>query len=193
MVLHRQQQQAPAWAPHPRQHKRTDRGYDFHFSQADVMILLSVHGYHSPEHTSYQPVLASLIMADDEKEIAQDPPAPPPSMRGDWGSGFGSGRTKLFASPDDFDIYCDREKSQNYIFHRCELDCTIDHMEYNPETQRITVFTNDGQKLDLGAKIQWLVRPYIAREQNIFIIRTKDGKGIDGVEVHLTIKKPEKS
>ncbi len=107
------------------------------------------------------------------------------------GFGTGSGRKSLFSSAKDFEIYCDRAKGINYIFHHCDLDYTIDHLEYDHDTQRITVFSNDGQKLDLGAKIQWLVRPYIAKEQYIFIIKTKDGAVVDGVQVHLKIKDPE--
>ena len=131
------------------------------------------------------------MMMSDEEKIANTPPKSIKSMGKDWGTGFGSGRTKLFQNPDDFDIYCDREKGINYIFHGPELGCTIDHLEYDHDTQRITVHTNDSQQFDLGAKIQWLVRPYIAKEQYLFIIRTKNGIPIDGQEVHLRIKDPE--
>ncbi|MGH1455760.1 MAG: hypothetical protein ACRBDI_03175 [Alphaproteobacteria bacterium] len=114
--------------------------------------------------------------------------APPPKL---GGFGAGSGRTSLFSSPKDFDIYCDRGKGINYIFHQCELNYTIDHLEYDHDTQRITVFSNDGQSLDLGAKIQWLVRPYIAKNQHIFVIRTQKGEVVDGVQVYLKVKDPE--
>lgn len=135
-------------------------------------------------------------MSDDDltnyDSLAPEPEprssSPAPKM---GGFGTGSGRTSLFASAKDFDIYCDRAKNINYIFHQCDLDCTIDHLEYDPEISRITVFSNDGQKFDLGAKIQWLVRPYIAKEQYLFIIKTKNGDVVDGVQVHLRIKDPE--
>lgn len=117
------------------------------------------------------------------------PAAPSPKSMGGFGSG--SGRKNLFNSPNDFDIYCDRAKGVNYIFHQCELNFSIDHLEYDPKTCHITVFSNDGQQLDLGAKIQWLVRPYIAKEQYLFIIRTQNGDVIDGVQVYLKIKDPE--
>ena len=137
-------------------------------------------------------------MSDDDIEEHKDntdadkaplPPGPE-SMGAGWGDGSGSGRTKLFDSPNDFSISCDREKGQCFIFHGPELNCTIDYLEYDHDTQHITVFTNDNQKLDLGAKIQWLLRPYIAKEQYLYIIRTKDGEAIDGIEVHLRIKDP---
>ncbi len=155
------------------------------------MILLSVNPYDGFNNFNNMPFLANQIMSDEENEEEIIQHKSPPSMEKDWGDGFGSGRSKLFDSPKDFDIYCDREREINYIFHGCELNCTIDHLEYDPETQHITVHTNDRQQLDLGAKIQWLVRPYIAREQYLFIIRTKDGEAIDGMEVRLKIKEPE--
>lgn len=154
------------------------------------MILLSVTGYTSLEHCNNAPFLADLAMSDEEKKMNGTPKSPK-SMGDDWGSGFGSGRTKLFEKPEDFDIYCDRKNGINYIFHGPELGCTIDHLEYDPETKRITVITNDHQRLDLGVRIQWLVRPYIAKEQDLFIIRTENGESIDGVEVPLRIKAPE--
>ncbi len=153
------------------------------------MILLSVDSYNRFEHYEKMPFLADLTMSDEVKN--NETPKSPKSIGSDWGSGFGSGRSKLFNSPDDFDIYCDRERGQNYIFHGPELGCTIDHLEYDPETKRINVYTNDNQRFDLGAKIQWLVRPYIAKEQYLFIIRTQNGKPIDGFEVKLKIKEPE--
>lgn len=154
------------------------------------MILLSVTGYTPYQHCNNMPFLADFVMSD-EVENNGEAPKSAKSMGDDWGSGFGSGRTRLFESHDDFDIYCDRENNINYIFHIPELNCTIDHLEYDPDTCRITVVTNDSQRLDLGAKIQWLVRPYIAKEQDLFIIRTENGVAIDGIEVSLVIKAPE--
>lgn len=110
------------------------------------------------------------------------------TMGKDWGESLKSGRKRLFKSTEDFDIYCDCENERTYIFHGPELNCTVTRLEYDPDIQRVTVFTNDGQQLDLGTRIQWLIRPYFAKAQNIFIIRTKDGQAIDGLEVPMTIK-----
>ena len=154
------------------------------------MIFLSVNEYSDGEHFNNMPFLADLIMSEEENNSPEKLPPSPKSMGSDWGTGSG-GRKSLFSSEKDFDIYCDREKGINYIFHGCELNCTIDHLEYDHDTQRITVHTNDRQQLDLGAKIQWLVRPYIAKEQYLFIVRTNEGKAIDGVQVYLKIKEPE--
>lgn len=153
------------------------------------MILLNVTVHNGLEYCAIMPFLADLNMSDSDKN--DEKPKSSLSMGKDWGSGLGSGRKKLFEKPTDFDIYCDRERGINYIFHGPELNCTIDHLEYDHETDRIIVFTNDHQQLDLGTKIQWLVRPYIAKEQYLFIVRTENGKPVDGVEVHLKIKDPE--
>ncbi len=154
------------------------------------MILLSVHSHNGLEQPVLWPFLADLIMSDKENND-EAPSSAAPSMGKDWGSGFGSGRKALFDNPNDFDIYCDRDRDINYIFHGPDLNCTIDHLEYDPDTQRITVFTNDSQRLDLGARIEWLVRPYIGKEQFLFIVQTKDGVPVEGVEVHLRIKDPD--
>ncbi len=154
------------------------------------MILLSVNSYDGLKHFTTVPFQAGLYMSDEENNNTTNTGTSPSSMGGDWGSGKGSGRDKLFNNHDDFDIFCDRERGVNYIFHADELNCTIDHLEYDHDTQCITVITNDGQQMDLGAKVQWLVRPYIAREQEIYIVRTKDGDAIDGVLVPLKIKDP---
>ncbi len=154
------------------------------------MILLSVTGYTSPERSNNEPFMANLMMSDKEKNNSSAPSSPK-SMGDDWGTGYGSGRSKLFENPDDLDIFCDHKNGINYIFHGPELGCTIDHLEYDPDTCRITVITNDRQRLDLGVRIQWLVRPYIAKEQDLYIIRTEDGKSIDGVIVPLKIKAPQ--
>ncbi|MDH5722316.1 MAG: hypothetical protein OEY94_03220 [Alphaproteobacteria bacterium] len=159
------------------------------------MISLSSYPYDAIGKTSYDHLfLADLIMSTEEDETKDAKPAKKENgakMGADFGASRSSGLKHLFL-PENFDIYCDCENGQNYIFHKNELNCTVDHLEYDPETQRITVYTNDGQKLDLGARIQWLVRPYIAKDQNIFIVRTQDGKTIDGIDVPLIVKTQEK-
>lgn len=123
-------------------------------------------------------------------DIPKDKKASPAKGMGkDWNSSL-TKHKKLFENTADFDIYCDRQIGQNYIFHAGELNCTIEYLEYNPDTQRITVFTNDGQKLDLGTRIQWLIRPYIAKDQNILVVRTENKEMKDGIQVPLYVKRP---
>tara|TARA_B100001989_G_scaffold244208_2_gene212714 strand:- start:987 stop:1490 length:504 start_codon:yes stop_codon:yes gene_type:complete len=159
------------------------------------MISLSTYPYDAMGTTSnYGPFLADIIMSEDKNDDKKDKNGQNESgkkMGMDFGSSMTAGPKRLFANPDMFDIYCDCDADQNYIFHDGDLNCTVDHLEYDPETQRITVYTNDGQKLDLGARIQWLVRPYIAKNQDIYIVRTENGKTIDGIQVPLIVKVQE--
>jgi hypothetical protein len=147
------------------------------------MILLRDVHYNGREGTNLPYILAHNIIMSEEKTQEKQ------SFTKKWGSS--TKKTKSLFKPEDFDIFCDKDSGMTYIFHGPELGCTIDFMEYNPENQRVTVFTKDGQKMDLGVRIQWLVRPYFAKPQDIYIIRTKDGQALDGFEVELRIKKEE--
>lgn len=153
------------------------------------MISLSVLPYNALGITSGAPFPAFFMMSEEIEEETKELKT---SMGKDWGSSLKTRLRSLFVNQEDFDIFCDREEGQVYIFHGPELGCTIEYMEYDPENQRVTIYSNDGQKLDLGARIQWLIRPYFAKAQNILIIRTKDGEAIDGVEVPMIIKGQEK-
>ena len=46
----------------------------------------------------------------------------------------------------------------------------------------------DNTRLDLGVKIQWLVRPYFTKVQEVSIVQTKDREPIDGTVVPLIHK-----
>lgn len=127
-------------------------------------------------------------MMTDDNAPEEKKASPAKGMGKEWSSSLS--KTKmLFERTEDFDIYCDRQAGQNYIFHAGALNCTVEYLEYDPQTQRITVFTNDGQKLDLGTRIQWLIRPYIAKDQNIFIVRTENREMKEGIQVPLYVKK----
>lgn len=129
-------------------------------------------------------------MMTDDNAPEEKKASPAQGIGKEWSTSLS--KTKpLFARTEDFDIYCDRQAGQNYIFHAGELNCTVEYLEYDPQTQRITVFTNDGQKLDLGTRIQWLIRPYIAKDQNIFIVRTENREMKEGIQVPLYVKRIE--
>ncbi|MCL4679224.1 MAG: hypothetical protein KJ017_11605 [Alphaproteobacteria bacterium] len=142
---------------------------------------------HASLSLDQQALLAALIMSEDNTE--QPPPSKksPTSMKGDWGSSLRTSRKALF-DKKDFDIFCDKEMGETFIFHSADLGCTIDYMEYDPQNQRVTVFTNDGQQLDLGTRIQWLIRPYFAKPQVILMVRTQNGRAVEGFEVRLKVR-----
>ena len=90
---------------------------------------------------------------------------------------------------DELDIYCNKVTKEAFIFHSMELDYkTFERMEYNHKDYSVTVFMKDGRELDLGVKIQWLLRPYFSKAQEVQIIRTKDGDPIDGTFIPLLHK-----
>ncbi|MCB1681726.1 MAG: hypothetical protein H6858_01665 [Rhodospirillales bacterium] len=126
-------------------------------------------------------------MSDDNAEQPSTNKKSPASMKDDWGSSLRTSRKALF-DKKDFDIFCDREMNETFIFYNTDLHYSIDYLEYNPENQRVTVFTTDGQQLDLGTRIQWLIRPYFAKPQIIIMARTKNGKVVEGFEVRLKVK-----
>lgn len=88
--------------------------------------------------------------------------------------------------PDEVDIYANKLTYETFIFHGKKVDYPgIDHLEYNPDDYSVTFVYKDGGRKDLGVKIQWLVRPYISKTEEISIVRTKDGVSIDGHVVPL--------
>ncbi|HBR68537.1 MAG TPA: hypothetical protein DEA55_04080 [Rhodospirillaceae bacterium] len=137
---------------------------------------------------SEKAVLASIFMAGNKG----DNQGSKGSIRDDWGAGSGSGggssAPKAFFSPDDFDIYVNKITGETYIFHGPDLPHPVERLEYDPESYRVTVVTKDGKNLDLGVKIQWLVRPYFSRARQVFIVKTKNGESVDGIEVPMTVK-----
>ncbi len=105
---------------------------------------------------------------------------------------FKSGKTvakpALF-TPDEMDIYCNKVTLESYIFHGKDVNYDIIHyLEYDPVEKRVDVVMKDGTRLDLGVKIQCLVRPYFTRAKEISIVQTKNREPVDGTIVPLIHK-----
>ncbi len=91
--------------------------------------------------------------------------------------------------PDELDIYANKLTLETFFFHGKKIDYSIiDHLEYDPDDYSVTFVRKDGKRLDLGVKIQWLVRPYLSKAREVSIVRTKDGVSIDGTVVPLVHK-----
>ncbi|HOO82266.1 MAG TPA: hypothetical protein PK513_07170 [Alphaproteobacteria bacterium] len=91
--------------------------------------------------------------------------------------------------PDEMDIYCNKITKETFIFHGKAIDYdALERMEYDPKTHEVDVFLKDGSVLDLGVKIQWLIRPYFTKAEEVQIVQTKDGEAIDGTFVPITHK-----
>jgi hypothetical protein len=92
--------------------------------------------------------------------------------------------------PDEMDIYCNKVTKETFIFHGKDIDYdTLDRMEYDPKTHTVDVFRKDGSIMDLGVKIQWLIRPYFTKAEEIQIVQTKDGNAVNGTFIPITHKK----
>ncbi len=99
---------------------------------------------------------------------------------------WGNNDSGALFKPDELDIYANKLTYETYIFHGKVIDYEpIDHLEYNPDDYSVNVVLQNGSKQDLGVKIQWMMRPYFTKAQEISIVRTNDGQSVDGKTVPL--------
>lgn len=126
-------------------------------------------------------VLADLIMSSEDKDKA--------SIKKAWGpKGKQGGKPALF-KPEEMDIYCNKVTREVFIFHGKNVDYdAIDYLEYDSADHTVDVVMKNATRLDLGVKIQWLVRPYFTKAPEIMIVQTKDGESINGISVILKHK-----
>ena len=90
---------------------------------------------------------------------------------------------------DELDIYVNKVTLEAYIFHGKKIDYSeLERLEYDPLDHGVDVIKKDGSVTDLGVKIQWLVRPYFIKAEQINIVQTKDGESIDGTVIPLIRK-----
>lgn len=123
-------------------------------------------------------VSASFVMSSEDNTTG--------SIKKNWDPGGGSGKRVLFA-PEEFDIFCNKVTLDTYIFHGKTIDYEpIDHLEYDHKTYGVDVVLKNGVRIDLGVKIQWLVRPYFSKAREVSIVQTKDGQSVNGIVVPLT-------
>ncbi len=100
------------------------------------------------------------------------------------GVAAGKASDALFG-PDDFVIYVNKITLDGYIFHGQAFGDMFERLDYDWADQSVTVYKKDGTSLDLGSKIQWLIRPYFKKLQEIAIVQTKDGESIEGFIVPI--------
>ena len=112
----------------------------------------------------------------------------PKGIKGVFEPGEVKDKPSLFL-PEEMDIYCNKMTKESFIFHGKTIDYdNLERMEYDPSDYSVDVFLKDGKVLDLGVKIQWLVRPYFTKAQEIQIVQTKDGEAINGTFIPITHK-----
>ena len=138
-------------------------------------------------------ILAQMIMANtDEKKASSK--SGKGSMKGDFKPGAAGEPVGVLFKPDELDIYVNKVTHEAYIFHGKEVDYeSLERLEYDPLDHSVDVIKKDGSAMDLGVKIQWLVRPYFTKAEQINIVRTKDGDSIDGTIIPLIHKDKKKN
>jgi hypothetical protein len=114
-----------------------------------------------------------------------DNPDLPNMIRNAFLSGKTAHTGTLF-KPDDFNIYVNKDTLEAYIFHGPPLARDIIRLDYDSLNHSVTVIKNDGTHMDLGAKIQWLVRPYFTKAKEVAFVQTRNGEIITGFKVPLT-------
>ena len=139
-----------------------------------------------PQHCANCQVY-SKIMSDDNSDIQTPPATKIDSMKSAFTSGKSANSGILFQE-DEFDIFVNKITMEAYIFHTKPVAQDIDRLEYDPNDHSVTVFKKDGNQMDLGAKLQWLVRPYFIKAREVAIVQTKDGEAFDGFMVPLVIR-----
>ena len=127
-------------------------------------------------------------MNDKTGDTEEQLPESPKTIKSAFKPGSAKDRPSLFL-PDEMDIYCNKVTKETFIFHGKTIDYnTLDRMEYDPKDHTVDVFMKDGTVLDLGVKIQWLVRPYFTKAKEVQVVRTKDGEAVDGTFIPITHK-----
>ena len=119
-----------------------------------------------------------------------------PSIKGAFSPGepviaAARGALPALFQPEELDLFANKVTLEAYIFHGKPVAQDIERLEYNPEDHSITVVKKDGTLMDLGVKVQWLVRPYFTKAKEVSIVQTKDGEAIEGFMVPL-VHKPAK-
>ncbi len=128
-------------------------------------------------------VLAHFIMSSDDAGKKG-------SIKKDWDpKGTGGPSKGVLFLPEEMDIYCNKVTREVFIFHGKVVEYDkISYLEYDPADYSVDVVMKDGSRMDLGVKIQWLVRPYFTKAPEIMIVQTKDGESVIGTSVPLKHK-----
>lgn len=108
-----------------------------------------------------------------EKAVDASRTSPYPVAAGSFG--------RTLFKRDEFDIYVNRAKPRAWIFHGKKIDYNeISHLEYHYYHNWVAVVGIDGSRRDLGANINWVIRPYWRKCGSVEIVRTKDGETQEG-------------
>ncbi len=99
------------------------------------------------------------------------------------------GQKAALFKPEELDLYCNKVTAEAFIFHGKVIDYDqIDHFEYDHRTYTVDVVFTNGAVMDLGVRVEWIVRPYFSRAREVTIAQTQDGKSVRGVALPLVHK-----
>ncbi len=127
-----------------------------------------------------------MIMSKDEEQE----PDTKDTMKKDWEPGAAGKAVGTLFTPEELDIYVNKVTLEAYIFHGKKINYeALERLEYDASNNSVDVVKKDGTRMDLGVKIQWLVRPYFTKADEVNIVQTKDGESVDGVVIPLKHKK----
>lgn len=83
-------------------------------------------------------------------------------------------RLPVLFQPDDIDILANEKAGEVYFYHAGALPGAVARLEYDHVDHSVTVCFADGRKMDLGVKIQSLVRGAVESAAEIMIARTEN-------------------
>lgn len=121
----------------------------------------------------------------DQESVA--PSKSPDTIKGEYAEA--SGAANYLFKPEEMDIYVNKMTLETFVFHGKEVDYdSLEYMEYDHKACTVEVHKKDGTKIDLGVKIQWLIRPYWSKATDVYIVQTKDGKSVKGTSLPMKHK-----
>lgn len=111
-------------------------------------------------------------------------------MRKGWNS---APRLPVLFKPDDIDIIASKEAGEVYFYHAGTLPGAVDRLEYDHADHSVIVCFVDGRKMDLGVKIQSLVRGAVESASEIMLSQTENRRILNETivpVVHLSAEQP---
>ena len=98
------------------------------------------------------------------------------------------GTVSVLFCPDEFDIYVNKSTYEANVYHgKMIAHGKIKNLIYLPEDHSVIVQFMKRFKLDIGVKLDWMVRSYFCAATEVSIVRTKDGKEVERTTVPLKI------
>ena len=100
-----------------------------------------------------------------------------------------SGAVDVLFLEEEVDLYIKTDSHEAYVFHGKHIDYgAIDHLVFRHEERRIAVYLKNGSILDLGVRVEYLVRQPLRHASKVYIVRTEMNVSKDGIEVPFIVE-----